>query len=212
MNVIIYCRVSTDEQEESGLSLEAQEAVCRAEVERRGWTVAEVVLEECSTRKKRPLLGKSLEQVRHRSETGIDGIVVAEMDRVCRRLVEFVSLLEEALERGFVLLCLDLDVDTSEPNGMFFAQIRAAASQWERAMISKRTRLALAALRERGVKLGAPRRITPETEAYIRELRGGEKGPVLSYRQIARRLNQEGVQTVSGGTWASSTVAAVVKR
>lgn len=212
MQCRIYTRVSTDKQERSGLSAEAQEFMCRHECERLGWEVESVVFERESTRKVRPLLGASLEW----AQAGKDRAVMVSMqDRICRDLLEFLEIVRDAKRHRFVVHCIDLPFDITTPEGMYAAQMRGANSEFERAMISKRTRGAMAALKARGTTLGrlaheAPRVLPPATVEYILELRG--QTPPLSFRAIARRLRQEGVRGPDGGTFGHSTVAAVVNR
>lgn len=201
--VLGYIRVSTDEQESSGLGLEAQQAAVRAFCGH-----ASIVREVISTRKaRRPLLDDALALLREEGGT----LVVANMDRLCRDLGEFVAILSEVSQpkSPWSLVMLDLRVDTRTAAGRMAAHMRAAVAQFERDRISERTREALAAKRARGEPLGAPRRIGPAAELRIRELR--DRGG-LSYRDIARALNREHVPTIKGGSWASSTVAAVYGR
>ncbi|MCP5462768.1 MAG: recombinase family protein [bacterium] len=51
MNAIIYCRVSTQEQAETGFSLEAQEETCATYAERKGYTVLKTLLSEVKAQK-----------------------------------------------------------------------------------------------------------------------------------------------------------------
>ncbi len=87
------------------------------------------------------------------------------------------------------------------------ASVMASAAQWERRIIGQRTRDALAAKREQGVRLGRPTMIADEVALLIRQYRAGG----LSIRAIAERLTTEGVPTATGGDrWSPSSVQRVL--
>ena len=124
-------------------------------------------------------------------------LVVAKLDRLSRSLLDFAGLMERARKQGWNLVALDLGVDTSTPSGEMMASVLATFAQFERRLIGQRTKDALAVKKANGVKLGRPREISPETVERMQELY--ERG--LSAAAIARRLNEEGVETPRGGRW-----------
>ena len=138
-DAIGYCRVSTAEQGKSGLGLDAQRTAIGAFCLREGLTIVQWFTEIQSGKRvsdtldERPQLqaalklGKSLKCP----------ILVSRLDRLSR--VEFI-----ACELGRV----------ADP---FMLHLFAALAEKERAMISQRTKAALAALKARGVKLGPKR-------------------------------------------------------
>lgn len=197
-----YVRVSTDEQGASGLGLEAQRAAILAR-----FPGADIVEEVKSTKKVRPVGDALLARARAGE---VETVVVASNDRLCRDMVEFVTLLGEvsADRCPWALVMLDLEVDTRTASGKLLAHVKAAVAQWERDRIGERTRAALAAKRARGEWVGRRRVIPAEVEARIRELRSER----LTYRAIAATLNAEGVPAASGRPWGHSTVAAVLTR
>jgi DNA invertase Pin-like site-specific DNA recombinase len=204
VRIVGYGRVSTEEQAASGLGLEAQERDIRAECERRGWELVDLVLDEGYTGKHldRPGLRAALELVATRQA---DGLLVSKLDRISRSTVDFALLLEwfkEEADATFV--ALDLGVDTSTPGGLLVANVFAAVAQWERDTISARTRAGLASLRARGKATGRPAVAdTPDLMARIRAMR--DAGDTL--QEIADTLNAEGVPTVRGGAmWRPSSV------
>lgn len=219
--IIGYCRVSTEDQGRSMLGIEGQQAAIQGYVQSRimhGWELTRWALEPGVSgyklpMSKRPGMCLAMRDVR---EGRADGIVVAYLDRISRRKreIEDFFLAADDPKTGFVLVCLDIPgLDTSTAVGRLFLSVQAAVAQFQAERTGENTRAALAAKRERGESLGAPRRIEPDVEAYIRALReAGTDGGRLSYRSIARRLDREGITTVTGGTWAASTVATVVNR
>ena len=155
LRAIGYLRVSTEEQADSGLGLQAQEAQVRAEIEHKGWDLAELVVDAGVSAKtlKRPGLGRALEML----DAGeADVIVAAKLDRLSRSVADFLSLVDESHRRGWHVDVLDLQVDTSTPTGRLMATMLSALSEWERRMIGQRTSEALQALKAQGVRLGRP--------------------------------------------------------
>lgn len=201
MRAIGYCRVSTDEQGQSGLGLEAQQQTIRSEAERRGWSLEHIYIDVASGKslRRRPDFGEAL-GVLGRGDA--DVLVVAKLDRLSRSVSDFAAILAQTQVEGWALDICDLGVDTTTPSGKMVAQIMMVLAEWEREMIGDRTRAALHAARARGTKLGRRSGIDPETVRLIRILR--ESG--RSWQQIADALTNNGVDTGQGGKWHAATV------
>lgn len=207
--VVGYVRVSTAEQGDSGLGLEAQRSAIRAECDRRGWILV-AVLEDAGASGKtlsgRPALAAALEMV---SSGEAAGIVVAKLDRLSRSLIDFAHLKDRARDENWNLVALDLGIDLSTINGRFMAGQMAVAAEWEREIISQRTKDALAVKRSQGVRLGRPPSTDAALERRVHRLRA--KGHSL--KAIADRFNRERVPTLRGGSeWRPSTIHRVVRR
>ncbi len=204
--VILYTRVSTDEQVESGLSLEAQRADLEVEAARRGWTDLEVITDagESAATNDRPGLHRALALL----EAGEAGVLaVTQLDRLARSTFGFASLMEAAERQGWALVMLAPNVDMTTPEGKFIAHVMAAAAELERAMIAKRTRAAARAKRAKGQRSGRPPAIPPEVRAKITRLHADGMTPGA----IARRLTDERIPTMRGGrTWQRSTIQRVL--
>lgn len=203
-----YVRVSTDEQADSGAGLEAQRAAIELAAAARGWELVGVVEDAGYSAKtlKRPGITRALEAV---AAGDASALVVAKLDRLSRSVRDCASLLERAHREGWGLVALDLGVDTTSPSGELVANLMAAVAQWERRAIGQRTRDALAARRAAGVRLGRPPVLERALVARIRKMRGRGR----SLRQIADKLNAEGIPTAQGGRcWHASTVRAVLSR
>lgn len=201
MRAIGYCRVSTDEQGDSRAGLEAQEAVIRAEIERRGWEFLGIRSDVASGKslRRRDELGRTLRDLR---EGNADALVVAKLDRLSRSVLDFAGIMETASDEGWSLAVIDLGVDTTTTNGKLIAHIMIALAQWERELIGDRTRAALTAVRARGTKLGRKSGVEEDTLRLIRVLRDSGK----SWQAIADALAREGVPTGQGGQWHAATV------
>jgi DNA invertase Pin-like site-specific DNA recombinase len=206
--VVFYMRVSTAEQANSGLGLAAQEAALRAAAERKGWQIAAVLTDAGASGKSmanRPALTEALALL---SGADAEVLAVSKLDRLSRSLLDFAGLMAKAQREGWGLLALDADVDTTTPSGRLVANLMATVADWEREVISARTKDALAAKKASGVILGAPRTI-PEAvvERIFRDRASG-----LSIRTIAARLTADAVPTAKGGAWSPATVQSVLAR
>lgn len=207
MKVLLYCRVSTEEQSLSHLGMEAQRQALEAEVARRGWEVAGLLEDNGFTAANlnRPGIGQALEQL---AAGRADALVVAKLDRLSRSLLDFAGVMARSRREGWQLVALDLGVDTSTPSGELMASVLASFAAYERRLIGQRTSDALGALKARGARLGRPVVLAPEVRRRIVRLRARE----WSLPRIADALNAEGIATARGrGTWYPSTVAGVLK-
>ena len=203
MNVIGYLRVSTEEQARSGLGLEAQRIRITEEAKHRGWTVTWIVDDGyTAAHLNRPGITAALGSLRS-GETA--AVVVSKLDRLSRSLLDFAALTEMARKEGWAVIALDLGVDMTTPAGEMLANVLASFAQYERRLISQRTKDALAALRASGVRLGRPRLVASATAERI----GAWRAAGATWQGCASALNAAGVPTAHGGArWYSSTVRA----
>lgn len=221
MDVIGYIRVSTQEQADSGLSLEGQEKRIRAYCEAKDWVLVEVVTDasESGGDLKRPGLQRVLELIRQRT---VDGLVVLKLDRLTRS-VKDLGILLDAFERAAVAFSSVTDnFDTSTANGRLVMNLLASVAQWERDIIAERTTDALAvkkARRERvgavpfGFRLGedgAKLLPVPGQLATVRDMAEWRREGA-SLNGIARRLNDVGAASAQGGRWAAKTVRGILR-
>lgn len=208
MKVLGYVRVSTDEQAASGAGLAAQESAISEACERSGYELVGVVRDEGFSAKdlNRPGIASVLEAL---AAGEADGLMVAKLDRLSRSVFDFSGMVERSRREGWSLVCLDLGVDTSTAAGEVMANVLAAFAQFERRLVSERTKAALAALKAQGVVLGRPP-VTPDWVLHecVRLRKAG-----LSYRFIAQHLQDDGTPTAHGGAkWHGSTVKALCAR
>ena len=204
---VAYLRVSSEEQRISGAGLEAQRAAVLAECRRRGWMVVDVIEDAGYSAKdlRRPGVQIALSALKSGKA---DALVVAKLDRLSRSMLDFTSLMATAQKQNWALVALDCAVDTTTPAGEAMANVLATFAQFERRLISQRTKDALAAKRAQGVRLGRPRQLPPTIAERI--LREHERGRTLTV--IAEGLNRDRVPTAQGGRqWWPSTVQAVIR-
>lgn len=195
-----YSRVSTEEQAESRNGLEAQHSTMDAEAARRGWAVEHYADEGASGKYINPNLREVLQLLA--SGQG-DGLVVAKMDRLARSIINAANIIEAAQAQGWSLVVLDLGVDLTTPAGEAMAHMMATFAQFERRLISERTRSALAAKKARNEPIGRPRLAKPGVVRRIVM----DRNAGLSFAKIASALETEGILSPAGRpNWQSSTV------
>jgi len=148
-HAIAYYRVSTARQGKSGLGIEAQKAAVQRFAEAEGIDLIGQHV-EVETGKgadaldRRPELGRALARTRKAKCP----VIVAKLDRLSRH-VHFISGLM-AQRVPFIVAELGADADP------FMLHLYAALAEKERALISTRTKAALAAKKAAGAKLGNP--------------------------------------------------------
>jgi len=217
---ISYLRVSTAKQGASGLGLDAQRAAVAQHLNGGRWELIQEVQEiESGKKSDRPALAQALRLCKQKKAT----LIIAKLDRLARN-VHFISgLMESKVE---FVAC---DMPTANK---LTIHIMAAVAEQEAEAISKRTKDALNAAKERGIVLGG-RRVSAKRFAEIARqgrdtrthtadefaskllvtIRGiRSKGTGSSLREIAVELNRQGVETVRGGEWNAAQVKRVLDR
>lgn len=156
MNTIAYVRVSTPDQRFDRQIVGLHE-VCD-----------EMYFEAASAATtKRPVYRKVLGRLRRG-----DTLVVWDLDRAFRNVVDARREEERLRARGITLKIAQLDIDTSTPFGLYFYTMRAAQAELERQILSQRTRQGIEAARRRGVRIGRPPSIDADTLAAARRMIG----------------------------------------
>ena len=113
-------------------------------------------------------------------------LVVWDLDRLGRSLVDLINNCNELMELGIEVHFVNANmVLNNSPETQFTFHILGAAAQFERNLISRRTREGMAAAKSRGVRFGSPLKIAPENHPkFIRMWDGGS-----TVSEIAREFN-----------------------
>jgi DNA invertase Pin-like site-specific DNA recombinase len=203
---LLYARVSTQMQVNDGMSLGAQERELTNAAKLAGYTEIELIREEGRSGKSikgRPALRGALDRL---DSGDANALFVTRVDRLARSTKDFLSIIDRANHKGWRLVMLDLNLDTSSYQGRFVVTIMSALAEMERAIIAERQKDVHKDRRAQGkiwgVDLGPKTKVSPETLERIRNER--ERG--LSYHKIADGLNADNVATALGGTWHGSTI------
>ena len=209
--MIAYYRVSTGRQGKSGLGLDAQRAAVQRFAAAESYELAGEFI-EVETGKgsdaldRRPQLAAALRTARKLKAP----IVIAKLDRLSRDVAFISGLMAQKVP--FIVAELGPDVDP------FMLHIYAALAEKERALISERTKAALAEAKARGVQLGrsvtalvaANKAAAAERDASLKamfiELNG------KSYQAIADELTNRAIAAPRGGAWNAMTVMRAMRR
>ncbi len=197
-----YVRVSTEEQANSGLGLDSQRSVIEREAAAHEWELREIVSDEGLSAKSvagRPGLARCLNLL-DSGEASV--LVVHKLDRLARSVGDFAALVRLAEKQGWAIFISDLAIDMTTPTGGLMANISASVAEWERRIISQRTKDALAVRKAQGVKLGKPRQLPIDIFNRIHE----ERSNGCTLQAIATGLNAESVLTPKGLKWTPATV------
>lgn len=217
---VAYFRVSTARQGQSGLGLDAQRRAVS------DWlnggdheVVGEFVEVESGKRSDRPELARAIAEAKRLKAT----LVIAKLDRLARN-VHFISGL---MESGVEFVACDMPAANR-----FTLHILAAVAEHEAAMISQRTKAALASAKARGQQLGFANernksRVRKASQAGGKVLRTRanlhasnilpiveaiKTAGVTTLGGIANALNARGVRTARGGRWHPTTVKNLLSR
>jgi len=204
---ITYRRVSTEEQADSGLGLDAQATSIARTIDARGWTVAAELADAGVSGSIAPTARPALAEALRKLAAGeAEALVVAKLDRATRSVADLCHLLDLSDRQGWDFIALDLGIDTSTPMGRAMAQMAGVFSELERKMIGQRTSDAMQALKANGRRLGRPVEQAHEARQRI----AAEHVDGRSLRAIAEGLNTDEVPTARGGKWHASTIRRVL--
>ena len=207
MKAVGYIRVSTEEQADSGRSLDAQKRRIEEWCAARKYELVQVFADEGVSAsialKDRPAGAQLLRWV-HSTRSDV-AVVAVKLDRLSRNTRHFLELVEDSF-RGISLYLLDFSgdvVNTASPSGKLVITMMAAVAESERAMTIERVRFTMQDMKKRGLRvgdlpygkqLGANNQLEehPEEAAIVRHiLTARESG--LSIRGIAAVLNESGI-------------------
>lgn len=151
-----YARVSTDEQH-----LDLQIAALKTH----GCDVICTDQGISGARFDRPGLSNALEQAVCGST-----LVVWRLDRLGRSLGHLVAVIASLNERGVQIVSLTESIDTNTSTGRFTFHMIAALAEFERSLISERTRAGMRSARDRGSQIGRPPALSAEQRDEARAL------------------------------------------
>lgn len=222
MNVVIYTRVSTDDQAASGLGLAAQVAACETFAASAGHTVTglhtDAGVSGAASIEQRPGLAAAIAGLRRG-----DALVIAKRCRLGRDAYA-VAMIEKAIERkGAVILSADGVGNGTDPAAVFMKGVIDAAAAYERGLIRARTKAALAEKRRAGELAGevpfgwtadaAGRLIEDATEQNVLRLILELRQAGVSLRRIASILTDAGHRTKKGkAAWTHTSVKSILDR
>jgi DNA invertase Pin-like site-specific DNA recombinase len=205
-SVVLYLRVSTKEQGDSRLGLEAQEQQCRDACERLGLEVAGVYTDVCSGAKN-PLKRAQMPAAVQKAVDTNSFLMVAKLDRLSRSLADAGAYIENKLYPVTPKLLI---ADSPHISSLELG-LRIVLAAEERSYISQRTKAALAAkaIREPEYIHGITHR-----EQYLDSVDANTKECLRrasyyrreghSWDTVADKLNNLGTRTSTGSFWTGN--------
>ncbi len=236
MDLVGYCRVSTTEQQTCGYGLQLQERAIRNWAAAHGHRIVEVYSDLASgtvSSAERPGLGAALDALR--PTPGATGLVVLNLDRVARELLQQEAVLQVAWRAGASVFAVGGgDEATGEvladaPGAPTRKQIRCIlglVAEYERDLTAKRLVYERGGTAARGRRAGGryafgtrgqgkgkDRAAVPDENeqqviARILDMRAAG----LSYRQVGAALDAAGVPPRRADCWSAASIRLIAER
>ena len=224
MRTVGYARVSTEEQAQEGVSLDAQAARLRAYCVLRGLELVRV-FEDRGVSGGKPLddrpAGKAL--LAEVAAGRVESVVAVKLDRLFRNATDCLTVADMWSKRNVALHLVDMGgqaVDTGSAVGRFFFLMLAGVAEMERNLGRERTKAALhhrAALGQRIGTIPLGFRSVDGMLVIDDEERAGLETLVAlrdsgaSIRSVAMLMNEQGIKS-RGRRWHPTTVARILRR
>ena len=172
MKTAIYCRVSTEEQTVENQKIKLIDYCIKNNLE------YDIFEETESSRKNRPIKQGLLLRLMNKE---YDSVIVYKLDRWARSLTELSNDTKGLIEKGIGFISISENLDFGTATGKLHFHILSAFAEFERAMISERTKAGLVRTRSQGTILGAPKKVDREQVYKL-------KSDGISNRNISRFL------------------------
>lgn len=223
MRVVIYVRVSTQEQAKEGYSIQEQIDRLQKYCEAMGWTVVKVYTDPGYTgaTMDRPALNQMIRDIK---AGRADKVVVYKLDRLSRSQLDTLYLIEKVfIQNNTDFVSMNENFDTSTPFGRAMIGILAVFAQLEREQIRERMQMGKEARAKEG-KFGGSWAVPigydyiPEKDALI--INEYERMQVLEVfdmffagvgiKRIEKIMAEKGFKH-KHGTWNDKTIRNVMR-
>lgn len=215
-----YTRVSTEDQANEGVSLDAQKAKLEAWAGLNGYDLGEIFTDAGISGKRannRPALQAALKEI----QKG-DALVVYSLSRLARSTRDTLDIADVLERKGADLVSIQEHIDTTTAAGKMVFRMLAVLNEFERDQISERTKAALEYKRSKGEKTGGyvpfgydlanGHLVENEAEQGIIRLIEKFKHDGESLCAIARNLEAKGLKTKRGQTsWHHQSIRQILK-
>lgn len=219
---IIYCRVSTQEQADEGVSLDAQEAKARAWAELNGYEVSAIHVDAGLSGRRadnRPALQEALTEL-----SDGDALVCYSLSRLARSTRDAIAISEALQKRDADLVSLSEKIDTTTAAGKMVFRMLAVMAEFESDLTAERTSLALQHKKQQGEFTGgksAPygyavaadgKTLTPiESEQEVITLVKRHRTNGLTLRAISTELERAGILSRTNRPFAPAQVSRIAQ-
>lgn len=234
-------RVSTDKQARLGESLEHQKEVITNWVRAKSsinapqeWKLVDLYVENedkhgkkrgrtATKREGRQGLAKALELAKMRM---VDVVIVTKLDRIARNVKDYIEISAEFNQSQVAMVCLDLDIDTSTPDGQMIMRNHANLAQWQAERIAQYSIETARRHATQGRPLGSPpvgyQAVQGENEkkgifvldpVYKKHIEIIDKLYLLrqSVDRVVQELHKKGYKTPRGKTYSKPQVSRILQ-
>lgn len=220
-NAVIYIRVSTADQAEHGVSLDAQRARGEAWAELNEYEVSGVHVDagiSAARADNRPALQEALDDVCERR----GALVVYSLSRLARSTQDAISIAERLDKAGADLVSLSEHIDTTTAAGKMIFRMLAVLAEFERDQIAERTSTALQHKAARGEYTGGHAPYGKAVDAdgqlvddlyeqsVIQEARRLYVPGKVGLKTVARHLNEQGKRSRGRRPFQATQIRAMV--
>jgi site-specific DNA recombinase len=222
MKAFGYCRVSTTEQQDEGVSLLHQQERIGAWAKANGHELAGMYVEARSGGRadNRPELKRAMGVACR--EGGI--LVVYSLSRFSRSVRDTLALAEQLDRAGANLASVSESLETANAVGKMFFRLMSVLAEFERDQLRERTTNAMSHLRQQnrrisnkiplGYDLAADGStlVPNEREQAVISTIVARRSSGMTLWAVARSMEAEGIPTKMGGKWSPNTVLAILRR
>lgn len=222
MKVVGYLRVSTDQQVESGLGLDAQKSSCGDYARKIGTEIYEFFRDDgisgSLSLEKRPGMLNAINSLKKE-----DILVVAKRDRLGRDPL-VLAMIEAAVSRkgARIISAAGEGTDNDDPSSYLMRRIIDAFSEYERLIIKARTKAALKTKKDKGQRVGHIPFGYKLAEDNVHLVQNGIEYSVLkqaselraqglSIRDTAIAMNKKGLFNRGASKWNHASLHRVMK-
>lgn len=224
MRIAVYVRVSTQRQVQSQTT-EQQLTRLRTHIEEQGWLLLDEHIFRDDGYSGSTLKRPGLDRLRDRADTAaFDRIFITAPDRLARKYVHQVLLIEELERKGAHVAFLDRPM-SEDPHDQLLLQIRCAVAEYERSLIVERMRRGRLLKYQQGTLLPWTRapygyrihpdhprdpngvRLDPAEAAIVTEIFAFYLQENVGLMKVAKHLYEQGVPSPSGQSrWGLATL------
>lgn len=218
MKVALYCRVSTPEQSNEGVSLDSQLSKLKLYAESKEYEIYDSYIDGGYSGKNtnRPEYQRMIQDVNN-----YDGILVFKIDRIHRNQRNFISMMDKLSRENKQFISLHENIDTSTAIGRFVMYMMQLIAQLESEQIGERVYTAMNHIAENGKGLLGG--FTPygynnvegnleivESESSIVKDIFNMKLKGYTFTKIAEILNNKGIHTRNGNNWTYKSISYIL--
>lgn len=215
----LYSRVSTDMQRDKGFSIPRQKEWLESSAQQRGFSNIQHFVDDgfSASSANRPAYQRLLSKIK---EGVIGTVIVYKFDRIARNVIELLGLVDLLKKKNINFISSSENLDTTTPHGMLMLTILGSLAEWERSVTVERVKDAMYDKAEKGDFCGGQPPYGFDVKDKNLVVNKDEAGWVKrmfnkfeetrSFRKVCISLNDKGVLTKRGQSWAASTVRRIL--